>query len=582
MAAANPEIRAGYWGNVVRLPLPGGRELRLARWEFLVYAAIIVAVVATRFLALDTRAYHHDESIHVKTSWDIMNGAAYRYNPVYHGPFQYFATAAVFKLSGAGDFAGRLMPAGFGAATIFALPWLYRQHLGRHGTWVAMVAITVSTGFMYFSRFARNDIYVAFWTVLLFGALLRYIDRPQRRWVILAATSLGFSFVTKENTYITGFIFVSFVAVLGLWAFLSRRGRDPASETAAGVRAAFQALSRDVDGVAYALLLFLGAIFIFMTSFLTNLPGFREGIISSFAVWAEINESQRVNQPWFFYFIFLGVYEVFAALAGLAGVVQAIRRPRLFPLLLLYWAVLSFFIYSIAGEKTAWLSLHPTLPLILLASWYLGDRFQRISSVGGRVAVAVLTVVLLGWTARNSVPVTFVHGDVPYDFVIYTQTSRDVLETMDIIEEAGRRTGQGPGIPIFLHPETHWPYAWYLRDHTAVYYAPSMTELPSQKIVLAGDASARELGHLFTDYVGIEMKLREWFPEQVYREWDWSSLGSALNADNLSKLYRFYFFREPPDSLGSSNYVVYIHKDLLQAGPLGRFTLLPPSVPVGP
>jgi len=579
VGSANPETRGSSWRQVVRLPLPGGRGLELARWEMLLYAAIVVAVAATRFVDLDLRAYHHDESIHAKTSWDIMNGVAYRYNPVYHGPFQYFATAAVFKVFSAGDFAGRITPAIFGTATIFAVPWLYRNHLGRHGTWIAMVALTLSTGFMYFSRFARNDIYVAFWTVLLFGALLRYIDRPQRRWVILAAATLGFSFVTKENSYIIGFIFASFAALLALWTFFGQRGRDSADETARQFRTAFQALGRDVDGLAYALLLFLGVIFIFMTSFFTYLPGFREGIIKSFTVWADINESQRVNQPWFFYFIFTGVYEAFAALLGLAGIVQAIRRPKLLPVLFVYWTVLSFFIYSIAGEKAAWLSLHPALPLTLLASWYVGERFEQIRSVVGRVAVALITIVLLGWTAGNSLRVTFVYRDVPNDFVIYTQTSRDVLETLEIIEEAGRRTGEESGIPIFLHAETHWPYAWYLRDYTAVYYAPNMTELPTQKIVLAGDASARELGYLFVDYVGIEMKLREWFPEQVYKDWDWGSLGSVFDEENLSKLYRFYFFREPPEDLGSSNYVLYVHKDLLQTGPLGRFTLLPSAPP---
>ena len=577
MASDTPP--AGYWSQVVRLPLPAGRELRIARWEFLLYGAIIVAVLATRFLALDTRAYHHDESIHAKNSWDILRGAQYRYDPVYHGPLQYFATAGLFKIFGAGDWTGRIVPALFGVGTVFALPWLFRSYLGRHGTWIAMVAITFSTGFMYFSRFARNDIYVAFWTVLLFGALLRYIDRPQRRWVVLVAAALGFAFVTKENVYITGFIFVSFVGLLGLWVWRTNLTEGEAGETRRKVGAAFSALSRDPEGVAYALLIFLGIIFLFMTSFLTYLPGFREGIIKSFTVWADIHGSQRVNQPWFFYFIFIGVYEVFALVMGLAGIVQAIRRPGLFPLLLVYWTVLSFFIYSIAGEKAAWLSLHPTLPLTLLASWYVGNRLEQIRTVGGRVAFALLTIALLGWTGRNSVPVTFIHGDVPYDFVIYTQTSRDVLETLDVIEEAGRRTGEGLGIPIFLHAETHWPYAWYLRDFTAVYYAPSMTEPPTQKIILASDVAAREMGYQLVDYVGIEMKLREWFPEGVYKSWTWDSVLNLTAGDNLAKLSDFYFRREPPEALGSSNFVMYVHRDLLQAGPLGRFSLLPVPVP---
>ncbi len=572
----------GYWRQPVRVRLPGGRALEVARWEMLLYAAIVVALLITRLPGLDLRAYHHDESIHAKNSWDIMRGAGYRYDPVYHGPFQYFATAAVFRVFGAGDFAGRVVPALLGIGTVLALPWLYREHLGRHGTWLAMTAITLSTGFMYFSRFARNDIYVAFWTVLLFGAMLRFLNEPRRRWVLLVGVSLGLAFVTKENVYITGFIFVSFVALLGLWAWQTSPAAGPAGETRRKVGAAFAALGRDPEGVALALLLFVGIIFIFMTSFLTYLPGFREGIIKSFTVWADIHSSQRVNQPWFFYFIFIAAYEVFAVLLGLVGIVQALLRPRLFPLLLVYWTVLSFFIYSVAGEKAAWLSLHPTLPLTLLAAWYVGDRFERIRGAAGRAVLAVVVIVLLGWTARVSIPVTFLRGDVPMDFVIYTQTSRDVLETMAIIEEAGRLTGEGLGIPIFLHAETHWPYAWYLRDYTDVYYAPDMTEPPEQKIILASDVAAREIGYQLVDYVGIEMKLREWFPEGVYKEWRWGTMSDLFTGDNLGRLVDFYFKHEPPEAMGSSNFVMYVHRDLLQSGPLGRFTLLALPVPAAP
>ena len=522
-------------------------------------------------MALDTRAYHHDESIHAKMAWDLMNGVAYRYDPVYHGPFQYFATAAVFKLFHAGDFTGRILPAIFGSGIVFLLPWLYRIHLGRYGTWIAMVALTLSTGFMYFSRFARNDIYIAFWTVFLFGVLLRYIDNPQRRWVLLAGTSLGFAFITKENAYITGFIFVSFVLLLGIWVWQTCPVEGPSGATRLALVRAFRSLWKDPEGFGYSLAIFLGIVFLFMTSFFTNIPGFREGIIKSFTVWLDIHGSERVNQPWFFYLIFAFVYEIFAVVMGLLAIGHTIRRPKLLPMLLVYWTVTSFFIYSVAGEKAAWLTLHSTLPLTLLASWFVGDRVSRVTAGGLRLALIVVTVVLLAWTARNAVPVSFVHGDVPYDFVIYTQTSRDVLDSLETIEEAGRRTGQGFALPVFLHPETHWPYAWYLRDYTAIQYASAMTEPPIQKIILASDGGAREFGYLMFDYVGIEMKLREWFPEHVYRDWDWNSVRNFPFGDNFSKLARFYFLREPPDSLGASNFVMYVHKELLMAGPLGRF-----------
>ena len=109
-----------------------------------------------------------------------------------------------------------------------------------------------------------------------------------------------------------------------------------------------------------------------------------------------------------------------------------------------------------------------------------------------------------------------------------------------------------------------------------------MTEPPEQKIVLASDVAAREIGYQLVDYVGIEMKLREWFPEGVYKEWRWETMMDLFEDDNLALLADFYFKHEPPDDIGSSNFVMYVHRDLLQSGPLGRFTLLASPAPATP
>ena len=54
-------------------------------------------------------------------------------------------------------------------------------------------------------------------------------------------------------------------------------------------------------------------------------------------------------------------------LLGAIGAVAAFRRPTLLRAFLVWAFVLSLAVYSWAGEKFAWLVLHPLLPLILLA-----------------------------------------------------------------------------------------------------------------------------------------------------------------------------------------------------------------------
>ena len=564
----------------VRIPLLAGRELTLEVWEAIFYGLLIIGILLSRYLALGSRAYHHDESIHAKSMWDIAaHGVGnYVYDPVYHGPFQYFTTAAVFRIFGGTEFTGRIVPAAFGVAAVLAIPWLWRKELGRLGTPITMLALTVSMGFLYFSRFARNDIYIAFWTLVIFGSLVRYLDKPDRRWIWLAGLAMGASFITKENTFITGFIFVSFVALLGVWAYATSRGIMPDSGEARKLRAAFRSLGADPEAVAYGLLIFALIAVVFMSSFLTNLAGVRRSFVDAFAVWRDIHGTQRVNQPWFFYLMFLGVYEIFATVFALAAIPRIVRRPSVFTALLLYWAGASILIYSAAGEKAAWLALHPILPLTVIAGWFAGQKLQEARSGPRLWGLALACVVLLGWTARHSIPTTFVHGDVPLDFVIYTQTSRDVLEAIEIMEEAGRRTGQGRNIPIFLESETHWPYAWYLREWGAVAYAPVADEVPEQPIVLLSDETADKIGVQFTDHVGYEFKLREWFPEHTYNSWNWGSPAELFkDGDNFRKLWRFLVLKEPPDSLGSTNFVMYVRRDILKGGPIGPFTYEPPG-----
>ncbi len=562
----------------VRIPLFGGRRLTLAPSEAVFYGLLLIVVLLTRYLDLGSRAYHHDESIHAKTMWDMALGVQYVYDPVYHGPFQYFTSAALFWLFEGNDVTGRVIPAAFGVAAVLVIPWLWRKELGTYGTPITMLALTVSTGFMYFSRFARNDIYVAFWTLVIFGSLVRYLDRPRQRWIWLAGLAMGASFVTKENTLITGFIFVSFIVLLAGWTYLNSRRAAADSAEMRKLRAAFRALRADPEALAYGLVIFLIVAVVFMSSFFTNLPGIRVAFVDAFTTWRDIHGTQRVNQPWFFYLMFLAVYEAFAAVFALAAVWRIIRGPSVFTMMLLYWAAASILIYSVAGEKAAWLALHPILPVILIAGWFAGKKLEEVRRSAAFWGLAVACAVLLGWTARHSIPTAFVYGDIPRDFVVYTQTSRDVLEAMEIMEEAGRRTGQGRNIPIYLETETHWPYAWYLREWGAVAFGPVVEEPPEQPIVLLSDETANEIGVQFVDYVGFQFKLREWFPEHVYKTWSWRSLVDLFtNRDNLSKLWRFLVFKEPPDSLGSTDFVMYVQRDILKAGPIGPFTYEPPG-----
>ena len=161
-----------------RITHPVLRELMLAlTWELAIYVALFAIAFGLRFWDLGARALHHDESIHAQWSWGLIQGN-YRHDPVFHGPLYYHAQGLVFLVFGASDYTARVSPAIFGMALV-ALPLLMRRWLGPVGTIAAVAFLTFSPTVLYYSRFIREDVYMAFFILAMAAAMWRYMAGDQ-------------------------------------------------------------------------------------------------------------------------------------------------------------------------------------------------------------------------------------------------------------------------------------------------------------------------------------------------------------------------------------------------------------------
>ncbi|MEP6774293.1 MAG: glycosyltransferase family 39 protein [Chloroflexota bacterium] len=151
------------------------------------------------------------------------------------------------------------------------------------------------------------------------------------------------------------------------------------------------------------------------TVFFTDVPrGIASGLFASLGYWMAQQGVARGGQPWYYYFLIIPLYQPIAVFFSIAATaffgVKGIRgwlrkredrlysadpparvglfntdRPVpfarfsvLLPLFLIWWVAGAFFIYSWAGEKMPWLTMHLTRPLILLASLFLGALLASI------------------------------------------------------------------------------------------------------------------------------------------------------------------------------------------------------------
>ena len=125
-------------------------------------------------------------------------------------------------------------------------------------------------------------------------------------------------------------------------------------------------------GVFYAIWITL------YTTFFTNFAGIFTGMWQGMGYWIAQQEVARGNQPWYYYFVGLSVYEALPAAFGIAGAVFFLRRGEILGVVLSLWALGTFLAYTIASEKMPWLLVGVSLPLIFLSAMYLGRLAERV------------------------------------------------------------------------------------------------------------------------------------------------------------------------------------------------------------
>ena len=634
-----------------QFPSPPSREQLLVGVAF--WGVILLGAVL-RFWGLGDKPLHHDESLHAYFSLQLMhnleNWAAcfnavpgytcYQYDPLLHGPFQFHIIALVYRVSqllgvydnGVNTFTVRIAAATLGTV-IIGLPYFLRDYLGKLGAWIASFLLAVSPSMVYFSRFAREDIYFACFTLLLVVATARYVRSHKMRWIVIAAAAFSLAYATKESTFLMIAVFGSFMVGLLVWELGARwtssnvvaRGRVGWLGALAGARSLIPRTAAPIALLVYALVGGVAAKILFgwieaLSIYVTNpahtaasdkfvaglksitleivpyvgiilgvyvmsilirekmgkLPppeerrglaarvdpkkqplldtiltmpwmhwffallcgwviflvlftvvftnikgGIGDGIWQGLYYWLQQEQVARGGQPWYYYLLLIPLYEQIGVVFGLVGLVRCLVQPTRFRLFVAYWFVGNVAIYSWAAEKMPWLSIHMTMPMLLLAAIGLEPvvmtlvnlvktRFARSSvgalsgvrfnpgpaedvgargrvgwlgalvgarSAGTALVGAVLAVLLLLPTLQNMREVSYVHAaDGPHEMMVYVQTTTDVNIVMQKIDALDQKLYGGKHLlPIGVMNDAVWPFVWYLRDYKNVclYYPDS-------------------------------------------------------------------------------------------------------------
>ena len=516
-------MRAGWvdgaWTTVTRTSatvVDTATELSISpRVQYGIYAALFLIGLGMRLVRLGDQAVHHDESLHGYFGYQIAIGNEYEHSPLTHGMFLFELIAAMFFLFGDSEFTLRLGMVLFGAALI-PMPLLLRKQLGDVGAIITSVMLTFSPALFYFSRFARNDILMAFFIALLVVAMWRYIEEQRHRWLYIAAAVLGFSMATKETAYIFVVIFAAYFAwatryelrdillghlklnqispqghilvllvgltapfyVAGIALFQDLFGLTlaavegtpgvvtgaPDGSTATAVAAVLTLLVFGV-GVAIgawwnwrrfwvALAIFWAVYAVIMTNFGSHYPGVITGVWQSLGYWLAQQDVRRGDQPWYYYFIMGSVYEFLPMLSAMGIALYYAIRTGWRSIGLIAISVISFAISTTLLYTQYYQKPDPPSELLILP--FLALAFVTLIFIPLTLNTSRFMRFLLFWAFATFLALSVAGEKMPW---LLAQL------TVPFIFVAGHGLG-------ILANHVDWHYVWQRKGWVAFVLAP--------------------------------------------------------------------------------------------------------------
>ncbi len=275
--------------------------------EKFLYLLLWAVIVFTRLYQLGDRPYHHDESIHAFYSWKIVDEGLgnYKYDPVYHGPVLYYASALMMKIFGDGDFQARLSAVAFGFG-ILAFAWPLRKFMGRWSALMFLVLATFSPALNYFTRFIRHDVYVGLGNMMAVYFAFLYGRSRKATHLYVAAVGLAIAFCNKEDMYVLGPVMVLSLLLMQVWEIIYAGDWRKQLSVTWGETAAF--LKSSALPIITSLIIFLVVCLTFYTSIFTH-PENWNPVRRALEYWIGQHTIKRIGGPWWYYFPQLIAYE---------------------------------------------------------------------------------------------------------------------------------------------------------------------------------------------------------------------------------------------------------------------------------
>ena len=358
---------------------------------------LIIGVAAfLRVLLLGMKPPHFDEGINGWFVDQVVKTGFYKYDPTnYHGPLHFYVLLLSQTLFGRNLLALRLPVVLVSIACVW-LTLKFEPFVGRTASRLAALAMAVSPGFVFYGRYSIHEVWILFFTMLLFLGLfgLWKFGRTKDLW--FAGMGVAGMILSKE-TYILhiGCALIA-VPVCAVSNYLS----EP--EDRRSTKQTWTYLDLVVviaTGIALIVFFYSGTFF--------HWSGVK-GLYQAYLPWFKTgSEGHGHEKAWYYWIALISHYEL-PVLAGLLVCLFALQFKTVFLRYLAIYGVGTLMAYSIVKYKTPWCVISFIWPFVFTfgaITTIAPMRFKGVTyrwmalALFGFIAYAVLYVVNSDWAA---------------------------------------------------------------------------------------------------------------------------------------------------------------------------------------
>jgi uncharacterized protein (TIGR03663 family) len=408
-----------------------------------------------RFWALDLKPAHFDEGVNGYFADEITKNGFYHYDPTnFHGPLHFYILFVMQTFFGREVAVLRAPLALAGVGCVALLLFAFRRHFSVTTCRIAALAMAVSPGFVFYSRYAIHETWLVLFLMLItlgIGGLWR--DGKLRNLWVLGAGLSG-AMMMKETWLIH--VVAMALAVPTLW--ILERIFESAPRPWATPR-------WTVDDAARLSAICLAVVLFFFSGCLID-PSGLAGFVEAFVQWTRtgMGEVTGHEKSPIYWGELLVRYE-WPVLFGLAGsVFVAFPRTDRFLRWLAIAAVGALMAYTIVKYKTPWCFIAWAWPFFLVFGAGVDRLMQRVD----RGVVGGLTVVLLLISLGQCRTLNFERYADENEPYVYVQTTNDIKLLLDPLRWQVARNPQSLfNAGHVIQPEHH-PLLWLLGDRPNV------------------------------------------------------------------------------------------------------------------